>query len=469
MAIDSVTQTRTDVAQTTLDTSTDDQAPHLVRTLGLVDAVSMVVGIILGSGIFVAPATVALLAPNIGMAAALWAVGAVVAGFGALVYAECGARLPLDGGFFVFFERAFGWRWAFVSGWAALLISYPTSLAGVAVLGAQYLGAAFPGWQDWGQAWAIGTIFLAAVLNAVGVTLGRWAQRIMTGAKLLAIFSVLAAAIWAAFGDAPLTPLSAPAKMTGLPQGGVGLLLQALATLMWSYDGWTDITMVAGEVREPSKNLPRAVLLSLFILFAVYATVQIAVMVLLGDQAQGSDQVLALALQRAFGAHGGRILGLLVLLTTLGSIHGVLFATSRLAWAMAEQGAIFGTFAKLVGEQGVPRRAIAGVWAVATAYVLAGSFTELLEVFALIIWLFYGATALALLRLRRAGVGGATFSGLGFNGRLAPAVLLTAAALMTLLQVLDSPVRCCSVLALLGGARLLLNNMQRPQGAQARC
>lgn len=431
---------------------------HVLRSLGLIDAVSMVVGIILGSGIFVAPAAVAQLTGNPVLAVGLWAAGAIVAGFGALCYAECGARLPEDGGFFVFFSRAFGWKWAFVAGWAALLVSYPTSLAGVAAMGAQYFGAAVPGWAGYERSFAVAAVLWAALLNAWGLRLGRFAQRAMTLSKLLAIISVLAAALWLTWRGEVSLPTNEGARAPGVATTlGAALVLQVLATLMWTYDGWTDITMVAGEVREPAKNLPRAVLLSLLVLLAVYALVQVAVMALLGPVAAGSDQVLALALGRAFGARSEQILAWLVLLTTLGSIHGLMFATSRLALAMAERRAVFAWFAKLDGADCIPRRAIAGVWALSTAYVLAGSFAELLEVFSLVIWLFYGATAVALLRLRKAGVGHG-IEGFGLNGHLAPFVLILAACTMTALQLAEHAWRSLAVLAVLLMARAALSS-----------
>lgn len=436
-----------------------DGPDRLVRSLGLVDAVSMVVGIILGTGIFVAPASVARIAPSPLAAAGLWGVGAAVAACGALCYAECGIRLPHDGGFFVFFRYAFGWRWAFVAGWAALLISYPTSLAGVAVLGARYLGAFSPTLGAHPAAGALAAITVAAGLNAFGLDLGRWAQRLLTCAKLLAIVSVLLAAGWAAWTlPAPTVLAAADAAPTS---GNAGALLQALAILMWTYDGWTDITMVAGEVREPGKNLVRAVLLSLLVLFGVYAAVQVAVMLILGPAAAHSEQVLAAALAHAFGDTGGRALAVLVMLTALGSVHGVLFATSRLAWAMAAQGAVARRLARLSPRTGVPTRAVWGVWALSCLYVCGGDFTELLEVFALVIWLFYGATGVALLRLRARGVGGEVH-GMGLNTRVAPAVLLCAAAAMTGLQVADSPLRALGVLASLAVARLALAGRAEP-------
>lgn len=453
--------------------ASDPQPPHvqaLPRSLGLLDAVSMVVGIILGTGIFVAPASVARIAPSPLAAAGLWGLGAAVAACGALCYAECGIRLPHDGGFFVFFRHAFGWRWAFVAGWAALLISYPTSLAGVAVLGARYLGALSPVLEAHPTAWAVAAITVAAALNAAGLDLGRWAQRLLTGAKLVAIVSVLLAAGWAAWAapariPVPSTALALP-TLSGL--GGAGALLQALAILMWTYDGWTDITMVAGEVRDPGKNLVRAVLLSLLVLFGVYAAVQVAVMLILGPAAAQGDQVLADALAHAFGDGGGKALGLLVALTALGSVHGVTFATSRLAYAMAERGAVARRLARVSPRTGVPTRAVWGVWALSCLYVCGGSFTELLEVFALVIWLFYGATGIALLRLRARNVGGPVH-GVGLNTRVAPAVLLAAAAAMTGLQVADSPLRALGVLATLLLARLALSGRSepRPEGARA--
>lgn len=434
----------------------------LPRSLGLLDAVSMVVGIILGTGIFVAPASVARIAPSPAAAVGLWGLGAAVAACGALCYAECGIRLPHDGGFFVFFRHAFGWRWAFVAGWAALLISYPTSLAGVAVLGARYLGALSPALEAHPTAGAVFAITVAAALNAAGLDLGRWAQRFLTLAKVVAILSVLLAAGYAAWAHpAPPSGTVFPDAPSWSALGGAGALLQALAILMWTYDGWTDITMVAGEVRAPEKNLVRAVLLSLLVLFGVYAAVQVAVMLILGPAAAQGEQVLADALAHAFGGGGGRALGLLVALTALGSVHGVTFATSRLAWAMAGRGAVARQLARVSPHTGVPTRAVWGVWLLSCLYVCGGSFTELLEVFALVIWLFYGATGIALLRLRARNVGGAVH-GVGLNTRVAPAVLLTAAVAMTALQVADSPARALGVLASLGLARLALSGRAEP-------
>lgn len=429
---------------------------RLDRTLGLADAVSMVVGIILGSGIFVAPATVAALAPHPAMAAGLWGCGALIAGCGAMCYAECGARLPHDGGFFVFFERAFSARVAFVAGWAALFISYPTSLAGVTKLGVGYLPAAWPAMGGHQTLFALGLITAAAVLNAVGVALGRFVQRLLTAAKLLAIVGVVGCALWV-FGRAEMTPHPTPETIaplvTGLTTASMlGLLLQALATLMWTYDGWTDITMVAGEVKDPERNLARAVVLSLAVLFVVYAAVQVAVMLILGAQeAAQSDQVLALALDRALGPKGGQTVAWLVLLTTAGSVHGLLFATSRLAYAMAERGAVSAYLARVAPGSHTPVLSIWAVWAMSCLYTVAGSFAELLEIFALVIWLFYGATGVALLRLRRRGIGSPLLA-TGFNSVTAPAVLLGAACVMTGLQVAEAPLRALTVCGLLAAA-----------------
>lgn len=438
----------------------------LHRTLGLTDAVSMVVGIILGSGIFVAPATVAAIAPNPWAAASLWAAGALIAGCGAMCYAECGARLPHDGGFFVFFERAYGARVAFVSGWAALFISYPTSLAGVTKLGMGYLPAAWPAMEAHTTAFAVGLITAAAVLNAVGLALGRWVQRLLTLSKLLAIVGVVGCALWMFCISGVTHSVQPPSSHTVhlTTASLIGLLLQALATLMWTYDGWTDITMVAGEVKHPERNLARAVVLSLVVLCTVYAAVQVAVMLILGAQeASQSDQVLALAVDRALGPMGGQAVAWLVLLTTAGSVHGLMFATSRLAFAMAERGAVSPYLAYVAPGSQTPQRSIWAVWAVSCAYTVGGSFAELLEIFALVIWIFYGATAVALLRLRRQGVG-SPLSATGFNSTTAPAVLLTAAAVMTGLQVVESPLRALTVCGLLAGGYWFTGRMAALQG-----
>ncbi|HET6343582.1 MAG TPA: amino acid permease, partial [Myxococcota bacterium] len=428
----------------------------LERRLTLTDAVSMVVGIILGSGIFMAPSALATVAPTPWAGALMWLVGGLIAACGAMTYAECGARLPHDGGFVVFFERAWSQRWAFVGGWAALFITYPASLAGVSVVGAHYLGEAVPALAPHPTPCALAMLTGAATLNLFGVRLGSLAQRLLTGTKVGAVVAVVLAALWMRPGDA--APLGAAAA---LPPATPGMWLAAFAVLMWTYDGWTDVTLVAGELRDPGRNLGRAVVLGLGMLVTVYVLVQVAVLTLLpASVAAGADGVFAVAVRSALGPAAGQGLAWLVVVSTGGSVHGMLWVTSRLGYALAERGAIPRTFARLSPRFGTPTRAVLGAYGLAAVYASASTFTELVSFFSFAIWICYGATAVALLRLRAAGVG-EPLVWRAPGGVLPPAVLLLAASIMTSLQIAQNPGRCALGVGLMGLAWLLQGTWRR--------
>lgn len=413
---------------------------HLERRLGLVDAISMMVGIILGSGIFVAPAAIAQIASSPAWAALAWIVGGSVAFCGALCYAECGARLPMDGGFFVFFERAWSPAWAFVAGWAALFITYPTSLAGVATIGARYLSELWTPAGESPHLYTMGMLSLAALLNVFGVQLERWAARLLTGSKLLTLVCVgVAALCHGLWGGA-----STAAPTTALPPlapADAAAFLAAFVVVMWTYDGWTDITLVAGEMENPARNLSRTVFFGLATLMGVYVLVQTAVLTILSSaEAAQSDQVFALAVGRGLGPHAGTLVAALVVLSVAGSVHGMTWVTSRLAYAMALRGALPRYFAHVSPRVQVPVRAVLLVYSAAMAYAAFEDFTQLVSFFAFVVWLFYASTALALLRLRRRGVG-EPLEWRAPGGIVPPAVLVTAALAMLALQCAEHPMR----------------------------
>ena len=398
----------------------------------MLDAASTVVGIIVGSGIFFAPAAIAQVAPHPATAALLWFAGAIVAGFGALAYAECSARLPHNGGFVVFYERAWGRGWAFVAGWAAALLTYPASLAGMAMVGAFNLGEAWPRLRGQQAAVAAAMLLLAGLLNGLGMRLSAGSQRLLSGAKLLALATLGLAAIFApSGGDIEL----ACAQPWLTADAG---LLTAFAVLMWSFDGWTDVTLIAGEVRDPGRSMARAVIWGLGAVASLYALIQVAVMVLLPGMAAQTEQVVAVATRRAFGPAVGNSIAWLVFFATMGAVHSCVLVMSRLTAAMAQQGALPGWIAVRSRHTDTPLRALAAVVLLGSFYLLSQSFADLVRLFSFVVWLFYGFTALTLLRLRRAGVGAPLPYRIP-GGVLAPYVLMGAAVLMTSLQVRERP------------------------------
>jgi len=425
--------------------SQDEGAGELRRELGLLDAAAFYVGTILGSGIFVAPSAVAGAAPSAVAALALWILGGVVAACGAACYAECAARLPRTGGFYIFYREAYGEPLAFLGGWAALLITYPASIAAIALIFARYLGEVAPALAEETVAPAAGVILVAGLLSVLGVRTGVWAQRLLTGAKVAALGTLCLAAILS-----PAAP-RAPAA-SGAPEAaplGLAALLAAMVVVLWTYDGWSDITLVAGEVRDPGRNIGRAVMLGTSVLVVLYAICQLSVAVLLSaPRAAASQRVLAEAVQQGLGAGSGRAVALLVVVCTFGSINAVVFTVSRLGFAMARDGVFPRWFGQVHPRWGSPARSVGAVVAAALAYVFIGGFANLLAFFSFSVWIFYALTAVALLLLRSRGVG-EPVAWRAPGGAAAPAVVLATAAVMTSGLMGQDPRRSLTGLALL--------------------
>ncbi len=405
---------------------------ELPRRLGVWDAAAIYVGIILGSGIFVAPAAVAAAAPGWLAAASLWILAGLLAGCGALCYAECAARLPRSGGFYVFYREAYGGGLAFVAGWAALLLTYPASVAAIADIFARYLGELAPALAPWRRGLAASAVVASGFVHAAGVRAGAWTQQALTGLKVAAMAILCAAAF--ALGEGP---------GAGSSWGELSLepsaLLACVVLLLWTYDGWSDVTLVAGEIRDPGRNLGRAVALGTVTLVLLYVGVQLAVHWLLpAPEAAASEQVFARAVSAVLGPAGAQAVAALIVLSTFGSIHGIVLTASRLAYAMARDGVLPRWFGTVHRRWGTPVRSI-GVLVGATAvYCLAARFQALLELFSLNVWLFYGLTAAALAILRRRGIG-EPVAWRAPGGALVPALVGATALGMTTALGLQNP------------------------------
>jgi APA family basic amino acid/polyamine antiporter len=416
------------------------------RHLGLADATAVYTGIIVGSGIFVAPAAIAGAVPSVPAAVLLWICGGAVAACGASCYAECAARVPSNGGFFVFNREAYGPAVAFVGGWAAIFVTYPASIAAIALVFAEYLAKAtgLPGWE---RATAASALAAAGVLNVVGLRTGPRAQIVLTATKVLTLGALAGAALLAGGGAAPATTTSA------LPvDAPAGAWLFALMIMLFAYDGWSDVTLVAGEVRDPGRNIGRAVLAGTGILAALYGLTQVAVMTALpGGAAAASSQPVASAVEAMLGSGAGRAVSMLVVVSTFGSIAGTVFTVARLGFAMAQAGAFLPGLATLHPRWGTPARATAALIAAALVYVAAASFRGIVALFTFAVWIFYGLTAVALLILRRRGVG-EPVAWRAPMGWVPPAVVLVVGAGMTVELVREDPIRALSGAALLAAA-----------------
>ena len=340
----------------------------------------------------------------------------------------------------------------FPGGWAPHLIPYPASLAAIGLICGEHVVQLWPGFPGGPVAAATGALLLSGGLNAVGLRAGATAQRVLTSTKVLALALLCLAALVAA-GPAPAAaPSLVPSGGTG-PGGALeaGALLGALVVLLWTYDGWSDVTLVSGELRDPGRTLALTVLLATAVLVVLYVAVQLSVLALLpaGQAAAADKAVVATAVAQGLGPASGRLVAALVVLCTFGSLNGVVLAASRLSFAMARDRLFFRWLGSVHPRFGTPARSVWTLVGAALVYVFAAGFRSLLDIFSFNVWLFYGTTAVALLLLRRRDRPGAPAVWRTPGGPIVPlVVLLTAASISGSLLVHD-PLRCLAGLGLL--------------------
>lgn len=371
------------------------QGGQLTRELGVWSAGAVLVGSTIGSGIFRVPSTVAAQTGSVGGVVAVWVLGAVVSLFGALTLAELATLYPRSGGIYVFLREAYGPRVAFLFGWTQLVVIRPSALGAIAMIFAEYLGDLLGPSMNV-RVVAAAVIVVIGLLNMRSVRWGMWLENGTAGAKVVALGVVAVLALWlAARVGAPVqdaTPLHRPWT-------GVGV---ALVAALWAYDGWADLTFMAGEVRDPSRNFPRALAWGVAVVVVIYLLVNAAYLSVLSvDEMAGSDLVAASTATRLAGAWGGHLVSVLVVLSTLGSLNGAMMTGPRIFFAMAEDGLMWRPVAAVHPRHHTPWAAVALATVLGVGYVSVRSFEELAGGFVLGIWPFYALAVGAVILLRR--------------------------------------------------------------------
>lgn len=371
---------------------------RLPRKLGLLSATAILVGTTIGSGIFRVPSSVAAEVGTVGAIALLWIVGAVVAVFGALTLAELSALYPRSGGIYVFLREAYGPLPAFLFGWTELLIIRPSALGALAIIFADYTGHFFPGLGTGGErVLAAVAIALLAAANVRSVDWAALLANLTTAAKVLALCGVALLAF--VFGDIAQGALSQPIGFSPTSWGGFGV---ALIAVLWAYDGWADLTFVAGEVKDPERTMPRALLGGVAIIVVIYLLVNLAYLwVMRVDEMAASDLVARDTALRIFGGAGAGVIAALVMLSTFGALNGSTLTGPRILYAMADDGLFFRPIAHVHAKFQTPDFAIILCSLLGIGYVSIRSFERLAGDFILGIWPFYALAVGAVFILRR--------------------------------------------------------------------
>jgi len=375
----------------------------------------VLVGITIGSGIFRVPSTVAADVGSVGSVALAWTAGAVIVACGVLSIAELSAMLPESGGLYVFLRESFGPVAAFAYGWVDLLLTAPAATGAIAMVFAGYLGAFVPLSDRGVHLAAAGAIAVVGAANVRSVLWGAGLENVTTAAKTLALVGLAALAF--ALGGAAGGPagaegatgaagavaapgaLSGPLSFAPSSWGGFGL---AVIAVLWAYSGWADLTKISGEVRDPGRTLPRALLGGTLVVGLVYLLVNAACLRLLPlDRMAGSRLVAADAATVVFGRPGAAAVAALVVLSTFGSLNGSMMTVPRVFWAMADDGLFFRPVAAVHPRWSTPWISILVTSGLAIVFVSFRSFEQLADAYVLGMWPFYTLAVAGLFVLRR--------------------------------------------------------------------
>lgn len=382
-----------------------EPSAQLARRVGLFDATMLVMGGIVGSGIFINPYVVAqhLQAPAAILAA--WAAGGLIALAGAFVYAELAARLPVVGGQYAYLRAAWHPGLAFLYGWVLLLVIQTGGMAAVAVTFAVYFrelaGVAVP-------TPVLATVVLAtlALVNCLGVRAGSRLQSALMVLKIAAILSLVAGGVWYTYVTLGWweTP---PAPASG-PLGALAAFGAAMVPVLFAYGGWQTTSFVAEEVREPERNLPRALLLGVAGVIGLYLTANAVYVGVLGPESLARTTTPASSvMERAFGPAGARWMAIGIAVSTLGFLSQSMLTAPRVYYAMAKDGLFFPAVGRVDPQRQVPTVAILLQAAMAVVIALSGRYDQILSYVVSMDFLFFGLTASCLFVFRRRAPGAA--------------------------------------------------------------
>src|SRR5579885_3580551 len=383
---------------------------ELVRGLGSWASTAIVVGTMIGTGIFLKPAEMAREGRTVSVVFAAWIVGAILSLFGALSYAELGAAIPEAGGEYAYMRRGFGPVWGFLFGWMHSIVGRPASASSIAAgimrfmsflipaVGAQLftVHSAVPGLTGWikpydfvftwAQPRAVGWLVVMTAVNYLGVRLGGAVQVFLTAIKILSVLLVIGVAFLVP-GHHSSSPIWPSAYNTNL----LGAFLAALAAALWAYDGWEDLNLVGSEIENPQKNFPRALVGGVSLVAVIYLLFSVACLrVLPFESVAASTHVASDVVAGAVGVGAAAWITVAMVISAVGSLNSSVLSGARVPYAMARDG--------IYPKYRTPGRALIFQGILASVMALTGTFEELTNLFIFAGWIFYGLAVGALFR-----------------------------------------------------------------------
>jgi len=386
------------------DNAAERDAPALARRIGFWSAVAVVIGSTIGSGIFRSPAGIADKLPGPLPMLAVWAAGGVFAICGALTLAEIASALPETGGMYVFCRDGWGRLAGFLFGWGQFSMIRAASLGAIAITFSEYffrvigqnpLAPDRVMWVRWFAAFAIA---LTAAFNVRGVRLASSVSNVTVVAKYGGLVFIVLVALF--IGLPKTGGYFAPAAPLGsFTMAAFGL---ALVSTLWAFDGWADLAYNAGEVKDPARNLPRALIGGTLLVVAIYLAANVAYLAVLPiEKIRVSKLVAADAAQVVLGTAGAAFVSVTVMISTFGTLNTVLFTSPRVFFAMAADRLFFRTVASVHPRFGTPWVSILMTAGLGIVFVLSRSFEELADVFVTAFLPFYALAVASIFRLRK--------------------------------------------------------------------
>lgn len=372
-------------------------ADTLKRTLGTTDLTLLVIGNVIGSGIFLVPSSVLRQSGgSVSIASAVWLVGGVLSLLGALSYAELGAMDKGSGGLYAYIRDGFGALPAFLYGWTLFFVIGAGTIATLAVAASNYMGQFTELAPVAKKVISAALIVLMMVINVRGTRESASVQNVATGIKVIAILAMSAIlfALGTGGGDA--------AAVAPTPTfSGVGL---SIIAVLWAYEGWQYVTFAAGEAKDPQRALPRAIVIGTAFLILIYLLANSAYLAALGPaRVAASDRVAGEAVAQVLGPAAGSVIALAIIISMYSAAHATVITAPRVYYSMAKDGLFFKKLAEVHPKYGTPALAIVTscLWSIVLA--LSGTFEQLLTYVVFVGWIFYalGAAAVIAIRIKR--------------------------------------------------------------------
>ena len=369
---------------------------QLQKSLGIAAALSTVVGMVIGGGVFFKPQAVYTLtggAPGLGILA--WIIAGIMTITAGLTAAEVSAAIPKTGGMMVYIEEIYGKKLGFLTGWMQTVLFFPATAAAIAVMFGQQAAILLNN-PSLVMPMSIGVILLVGILNTFGSKTSGTIQTVSTVCKLIPLVLIIVFGFIKGSGD---NPVMSPLVAEGIsPMGIIGQLLVAI---LFAYDGWINVGAIAGEMKNPGKDLPKAIIGGLSIVMAINVVINLAYLWVLpaSELAQYASPASIVA-EKIFGPVGGKLINVGILVSVFGCLNGYLLTGPRIPYTLANQKLLPATFGKL-NKNGVPANATLFMVVLSVIYALSGQFNLLSDLSMFAIWAFYTLTFIGVIKLRK--------------------------------------------------------------------